>query len=265
MNWELELSCARRAALEAGRIIRDYFGGEAFTVGSKGKQGPVTSADLEADAAVKSILGEAFPADAWLSEETADNSARLSCQRVWIVDPLDGTKEFIKRIPEFAVAIALAQEGVPVVGVTYNPIKDELFWAARGRGAFLGEQPIHVTPTTNLGRAKLLISRSEEARGRWKPFEHLALLKATGSVAYKLALVAAGRGDATFSRSPKSEWDVAAGHILLSEAGGLLTARDGSALRFNQPTVRVPGIIASNRLLHPQLVALANRPDLPAD
>src|ERR1700739_2916468 len=142
-----ELGHARAAALGAGEILRRYFRDRGYEVGSKGRDNPVTSADLEADAALREHLSGAFPDYGWLSEETADNPARLSRRRVWIVDPLDGTKEFIKGIPEFVVAIALAEDGVPVLGVTYNPIKNELFWAARGMGCHMDGRPVHVTTT----------------------------------------------------------------------------------------------------------------------
>lgn len=256
MSWEQELDCARRAARLAGEIIRGYFGGDRFDVGSKGHDNPVTSADLEADAAIKRVLLGEFGDYGWLSEETADDRSRLTHRRVWIVDPLDGTKEFIKHIPEFVVAIALAEDGAGVVGVTYNPIKDEMFWAARGVGCHVDGSQAHVSVATDLRNARLLASRSEVSRGEWRQYEGLAIVNPTGSVAYKLALVAAGRGDASFSRSPKSEWDIASGAVLLAEAGGRFTDIDGKEVRLNQPDVKLRGLIASNSALHPQLVEL---------
>ena len=118
-----ELEAARAAALAAGEILRRHYRDRGFKVAHKGKDNPVTTADFEADHRLKEILHGGFPEYGWLSEETADDGARLRHERVWIVDPLDGTKEFIKGIPEFVVAIALAERGVPVVGVTYNPIR----------------------------------------------------------------------------------------------------------------------------------------------
>src|SRR5579863_6439098 len=140
-----ELRHARAGALEAGEILRRHFRDGGYEVGSKGYGNPVTTADLEADKALREHLSRAFPDYGWLSEETADNAERLSRRRVWIVDPLDGTKEFIKGIAEFVVAIALAEEGVSVLGVTYNPIKRELFWAARGAGCYCDDTPVRVT------------------------------------------------------------------------------------------------------------------------
>jgi len=251
-----ELRLAQEAALAAGQILERYFRDRGFTVDQKGKDNPVTTADLAADDKLKEMLRAGFPDYGWLSEETADSAERLSHERVWIVDPLDGTKEFIKGIPEFVVAIGLVERGAPVLGVTYNPIKHELFSGARGMGCRLDGRVVKVTQTANLEGAAILASRTETSRGEWKAYEGKVKAMPIGSVAYKLALVAAGRADATFTRSPKSEWDIASGAALVIEAGGHITDADGSVLRFNKPSVRLKGFVASNRLLHDQLERL---------
>jgi len=254
-----ELEQARAAALEAGDILRRHFRERRFEVGSKGRDNPVTSADLEADTALREHLRRAFPDYGWLSEETADDGERLGRRRVWIVDPLDGTKEFIKGIPEFVVAIALCEDGVPVLGVTYNPIKRELFWAARGEGCHLDGEAVHVTAAAGLARAVVLASRSETARGEWQAYKEQLVVNPIGSVAYKLALVAAGRADATFTRSPKSEWDIASGAALLAEAGGVMTDIHGDPIRFNRKHVKLDGFLAAGPALHAALGKLVLR------
>lgn len=259
-----ELAIARKAALAAGRILLRHWRQRAYRVGSKGPSGPVTDADLQADHAIKKILMAAFPDYGWLSEETADDGGRLKCERVWIVDPLDGTREFINRVPEFCASIAMAERGAPVLGVTYNPVRRELFWAARGAGCHLGNRRVHVTRTRVVRRAAVLASRSEIGRGEWRVFERAVKVVPSGSVAYKLALVAAGKGDATFTRSPKNEWDIASGAALIAEAGGRMTDIRGRKLRFNRPKVKLHGLIASNGILHDALAALARRHGLMA-
>jgi len=255
-----ELTLAQAAARAAGDILRGHWRRGDYQIGSKGKDNPVTQADLEADRALKRLLHDPFPEYGWLSEETADSEARLQCRRVWIVDPLDGTKEFIQGIPEFCVAVALVEEGHPVLGVTYNPITREMFWSARGMGCHLNTEAVRVTRTRVLRRANVLASRSETARGEWEVFHGRLRVSPTGSVAYKLALVAAGKGDATFTRSPKSEWDIASGAALLAEAGGTMTDIHGTMIRFNQRRVKVAGMIADNTVLHEQLVKIAPHP-----
>jgi myo-inositol-1(or 4)-monophosphatase len=254
---ERELELAKRAARAAGEILRGHWQRGGFRIGSKGRDNPVTEADLEADRALKRLLHDPFPDYGWLSEETADSRARLACRRVWIVDPLDGTKEFIQGVPEFAVAIALVEGGKPVLGVTYNPIRREMVWAARGIGCHFNSRRVRVTRTSELARARVLASRSETGRGEWREFRDVLKACATGSVAYKLALVAAGKADATFTRSPKSEWDIASGAALIAEAGGIITDIGGKRLRFNQAQVKVEGLVADNGRLHRALMKLA--------
>ena len=259
-DLKLELTLAKKAARVAGEILRGHWRRGGYHIGSKGVDNPVTAADLEADRALKKLLHEPFPEYGWLSEETVDNDARLKCRRVWIVDPLDGTKEFINGIPEFSVAIALVEDGVPVLGVTYNPIKREMYWAARGTGCHLNARRVRVTRTRKLQGATVLASRSETARGEWQVFHGILKVSPTGSVAYKLAMVAAGKGDATFTRSPKSEWDIASGAALIMEAGGVITDIKGREIRFNQPSVKLEGLIADNRILHHALLKVAPHP-----
>jgi len=255
-----ELALAKKAARAAGEILRGYWRRGGYKIGSKGLDNPVTAADLEADRAIKKLLRDPFPGYGWLSEETVDNDDRLECRRVWIVDPLDGTKEFINGIPEFAVAIALVEDGVPALGVTYNPIKREMYWAARGVGCHLNTRRVRVTRTRTLKRATVLASRSETGRGEWQGFHGTLKVIPTGSVAYKLAMVAAGKADATFTRSPKSEWDIASGAALVIEAGGTIADIKGREIRFNQRNVKLEGLIADNTILHAALMKVAPHP-----
>ena len=255
-----ELALAKKAARAAGEILRGHWRRGGYEIGSKGHDNPVTAADLEADRAIKKLLRDPFPGYGWLSEETADNDDRLQCRRVWIVDPLDGTKEFIKGIPEFAVAIALVEDGVPALGVTYNPIKREMYWAARGVGCHLNTRRVRVTRKRTLKGATVLASRSETGRGEWQGFHGTLKVIPTGSVAYKLAMVAAGKADATFTRSPKSEWDIASGAALVIAAGGTIADIKGREIRFNQRNVKLEGLIADNTALHAALMKVAPHP-----
>ena len=228
----------------------------------------MTSADLEADAALREHLSRAFPDYGWLSEETADNAERLSRRRVWIVDPLDGTAGFIKGIPEFVVAIALAEDGVPVLGVTYNPIKRELFWAARGAGCYLDDSPVHVTAVPGLAGSVVLASRSETARGEWRAYKD-KFVAHHRQRRLQLALVAAGKADGTFTATPKSEWDIASGAAMLAEAGGVMTDIHGDPIRFNRKYVKLDGFVAAGPAMHAALsgvnqkIALDGRAGIP--
>ncbi len=251
-----ELEVAIAAAREAGAVVRSLYG-KGVAVVEKGDRGesPLTEADTRANQAIHRAIEATFPADGWLSEESRDSPERLSRRRVWIVDPLDGTKEFVKKIPELAVAIALVEDGEPVLGVTYNPIAEELFASARGEGATLNGKPIRVSAVADLAAATLLASRSENDRGEWDRFGGRFRVALTGSVAYKLALVAAGRADATFTLTPKNEWDVCSSIAILLGAGGRVTDLQGAPVRFNAgKDTRLPGLVASNGVLHSALL-----------
>ncbi len=248
-SLERDLETASTAARAAGQALLRHYGG-SYRVDEKGAGNPVTAADLEADEILKSTILGAFPDDGWLSEETADSDERLRRRRVWIVDPLDGTKEFIGQIPEFCVCVALVEDGLVRVAVQYNPARDELLQARKGGGTFLNDTAVHVSSQRDLRHASVLASRSEDARGEWEPYRSRMRVCLTGSVAYKFGLVAAGRHDATFTLTPKNEWDVCAGSLLVTEAGGMVTDLDGRAIRFNNRSTLLSGLIASNGLLH---------------
>jgi myo-inositol-1(or 4)-monophosphatase len=231
----------------AGAVIEGVRNTAFEVVHKEGDQGPVTRADREADALLRAELLRLVPDAAWLSEETVDNPARLGAERVWIVDPLDGTKEFVAGVPEYAVAVALVERGEPVLGVVYNPASDEMCSAARGGGAHWGrgkgERGQGKGAAVVEGR-RLLASRSETKRGEFEPFRDAWEVVPVGSIQYKLALVAAGKGAATVSRGPKHEWDVCAGALLVAEAGGRVSGALGGPLTYNQQRPKTAGILA---------------------
>lgn len=253
---EKEKDLAIAAAHAAGDIIRTVYKSNYTVEYKSGDNSPVTLADREANRKIHAMLQTAFPDYGWLSEETVDSSARLTARRVWVVDPMDGTKEFIQKIPEFAVSIGLIEAGRPILGVVYNPTLDRLFWAVRGQGAWCEARQLRVPETQRLVDATILSSRSETKRGEWKDFAALFQAQPMGSIAYKLACIANGEADASFTLVPKNEWDICAGTLLVEEAGGRVTTLSGKPVRFNQPTTLLQGLVASNGKLHAQLLDL---------
>jgi len=245
MNSDLHI--AENAAIEAGILIMNYYKTD-YEIRDKGYHNPVTTADHAADSRLKEILMVARPNYGWLSEETVDSPERLTKDRVWVVDPLDGTKEFIEGVPNFVVSIALVENGDPIVGVLYNPVTKETFTAAKGEGAFLNGKSIFCTAKENVSEMVILNSRSETRRGLWKSYGNtFGELKAIGSVAYKLGLTAAGQADIFASLRPKNEWDICAGNCIINEAGGKLIDLKGNRVVFNrEKTLIEPGLIAGN-------------------
>lgn len=238
-----EAEVLEAAVREAGAAV-ERIAAEGYETARKARGSPVTEADLEANRILHERLLGAFPGDGWLSEETRDDPGRLKCRRVWVVDPIDGTKEFIKGLPEYAVSVALVGDGEGIFGAVYNPRTDEYFSAAKGEGAKLNGETIRADrPLPEM--PAILASRTEIGRGEWKAFEPFAEVKPVGSIAYKLALIAAGRADGTFSLGPKNEWDIAAGVVLVREAGGRVMDRAGEAARFNNEDPKVNGIVAA--------------------
>ena len=255
-----ELKVAIDAARRAGALTLEYYGGK-YQVEYKERRDPVTSADLAADTCLKEMLLGAYPDCGWLSEETADSPQRLSAERLWIVDPIDGTREFVESIPEYAVSVALVEAGEPVVGVIFNPAADQLFAAVKGGGTFLNGKRVFCSEVPTLAEATLIVSRSETKRGEIEPLRrHLKEVKPLGSVAYKLAAVAAALGgDFNVSVQPKNEWDVCAGDLLVREAGGQMLDLEGQVRPYNQPDPRIAGgLVAGNAHLVRAMLELLN-------
>jgi 3'(2'), 5'-bisphosphate nucleotidase len=262
-SFERELGVAEALAREAGALALRYFGTE-LTVHSKVGNEPVTRADREASDLIVRGLGAAFPVDVIISEEAADDRRRLEPdRRVWYVDPIDGTRDFIRGRQGFAVMIGLAVGGVPRLGVVYQPPTDRLFRAAAGEGSWLvaaGAPPrrLRCAPTTDLGALRLVASRSHRTAEIDAVKSALGIDDEmnVGSVGLKLGLIAQGERDLYVNPSSKSSaWDTCAPEVLLVEAGGRITDLDGSPLRYDAPALKNErGLLASNGIVHDQLV-----------
>jgi myo-inositol-1(or 4)-monophosphatase len=264
---EADVALAIEAARRAGEVVMRFFGRD-IAVTHKAPDQPLTEADLAADALLRELLMRARPEYGWLSEETQDRPDRLAKQRVWIVDPIDGTRSFIAKRPEFAISIGLVDDGAPIVGVVYNPARDEMFHATRGGGAFIergGGPPTRLRVSTRelADGVSMLASRSEIAAGEFDGFRDVWRIQPAGSTAYKLARIAESHGDAFVSRGPKSEWDMCAGVLLVSEAGGRATDLTGLPTRFNRADPYVHGMLATNGTLHDALLATIENMPVP--
>ena len=231
---------ALKAAAEA---VRPFTPGSVDFEDKDHGAGPLTAADLAADAVLRRTLPH--NGEGWLSEESVDDDARLSCRRVWVVDPIDGTREFVDGIPEWCISIGLVEDGVPVAGGIFNPATDELVLGSLETGVTYNGTPATVRDPEALADVTVLASRSETKRGEWARFRGAPFrIEACGSVAYKMALVAGGQVEATWTLVPKSEWDVAAGVALVRAAGGRVTLADGTDPVFNQARPVFPNFVA---------------------
>jgi len=250
-----------RAAEKAGRaLLRDFGEVEQLQVSRKGPADFVSVADTKAERIVRRELEKARPGFGFLMEE-GGTVAGADADRRWIIDPLDGTTNFLHGLPHFAVSIGLEERGDIIAGVVYDPVKDEIFWAEKGVGAFVGDRRMRVSGRGRLADSLLAtgipyLGHQEGAGHR----EFLAQMQAAmaqtsgvrrwGAASLDLAYVAAGRYDG-FWESGLSPWDVAAGVILVREAGGYVSQIDNRAHRLDSPT-----ILAANDRLHGEIVKL---------
>ena len=240
------------AVRDAGAIALDYFQ-RGFEVREKNPGDPVTDADLAVDEALKSRLMGERPGYGWMSEETEDDRARLDAPRTWIVDPIDGTKGFVEGNQHWVVSAALVEAGRPVCAVVFNPGTGQFVDAYKGGGTRLNGKPVRTTRTASLAAASLGSSHNEQRRKLWQHLFPESRIELVDAIAYKIALVAIGAHDGTISLRPKSDWDIAAGDLLVSEAGGVMTDADGNRLIYNQDDVRNPNLVASGAVIYPAL------------
>ncbi len=213
---------------------------------------PITEADRVANGVLRDVLVR--DGEGWLSEESADDLTRLKKTQVWVVDPIDGTREFVAGIPEWCVSIGLIENGQAIAGGICNPATGETFVGSLGSGVTYNGNKACASRRKTLSGATVLASRSEVKRGEWERFRNGPFaIRPMGSVAYKLALVAAGLADATWTLSPKHEWDVAAGVALVKAAGGFAQELDSSFLRFNNRPCILPNLLACGPCLAGEL------------
>ncbi len=252
---EADLTLLIRAAREAGKIATRFTGPTAKRWDKPDGAGPVTEADLAVNEALQTTLRTARPDYGWLSEETDDNSARLDCARVFIIDPIDGTRSFIEGSNTWAHALAIAEHGTITAAVIFLPLLDKLYSASTSAGAYLNGTPIRTGSRAHLTGASVLAAKPTFAAQHWRGPVPVITRAYRPSLAYRLSLVAEGRFDAMLTLRPTWEWDIAAGDLILREAGAQTSDRTGAALQFNNPTPQVNGIIAANPVLHGSVVS----------
>jgi len=261
-NLDREHQVACQAARDAGRVILGYYGNPELVVDTKADTSPVTAADRAADALILDRLRTAFPGDAFLTEESPDDASRFGKKRVWIIDPLDGTRDFIAQTGDFSVHIGLCVDGEPVLGVVYQPVRQALYHARRGEGAFLDSSgtssQIHTSTRQVPGELRVGISRlnPDEGLGKCLAASGLAPRAVAMGASVKHMALARGDLDAVLNLSPaEQEWDTCAPEVILREAGCTVSDGDGNPMRYNQENLfRRRGSVASNGLCHPLMI-----------
>lgn len=257
-SLEEDLDLLRHAVEEGGALALRYFQRQ-LQVSRKPDGSEVSEADLAVDATLKLKLGGNRRDYGWLSEESEDDHERLGKRQVWVVDPIDGTRAFLRDSPEWTISAALVRDGEPVLGAVFNPVMGEFFHAIRGQGAFLNDTPIRVGAQQDLAGARLIASGGLFRKPVWdEPWPEVET-RWVNSVAYRLALVAADQAEATISLSPKSEWDIAAAALIVEEAGGAVTDHEGVSFRYNRLDPRVPSVVGAPPAIHHAIIERTRR------
>jgi len=258
---EKELAVAKKLALEAGAILMDYYN-RTLTIDWKAPGDPVTRADKEASELIVTHLGREFPQHAILSEEEPDNLSRLTQSHVWMIDPMDGTREFIEHRGEFAVQIGFVIDGTPVLGVVYQPTAGKLYYAAQGLGAFLESNgavtPLLVSTEDRASHITMAVSRSHRSRRVDAIRERLGIKNVLpmGSVGLKVGAVCEGLAHLYIHTGSSTHlWDTCGPEAILRQAGGRMTDVSNQPLRYDSRDLQNPnGLIASNEVIHDRAV-----------
>jgi myo-inositol-1(or 4)-monophosphatase len=253
VSYAADLALALDAAQQAGALAMRYFGAP-MDIRDKSPNNPVSEADLAVDALLTNLLRTARPDYGWLSEETVDDQSRLSATKVWVVDPIDGTRAFIKAKPHFTVCIGLLDQGKPVIGVVFNPATGEMFEASLGGGARLNGISIAPSETSTLENCAMLGDPAMYKHPAWPiPWPDMDVVS-RNSIAYRMCLVAAGHYDGAIALSAKSDWDVAAADIIVSEAGALATTHEGVGFTYDHGVPLQKSLVVAGKALHPLLI-----------
>lgn len=237
------------AVRAAGAVALAYFKGEVKSW-DKAPGDPVSEADLAVDKLLRERLLALEPKTGWLSEESVVGRDPLPERRLWVVDPIDGTRAFVEKRPEFAVSVALVEDGRPIAAAVFNPATEEYFEAHAGQGARLNDRPIRVSAKAEIAGARLLSGTGNAKRLGWlseagEP-ARVAEVGRINSIAYRMCLVASGRFDGVVSLGHKSDWDLAAADLIVAEAGGIATDDSAEPFRYNRPGLRHPAVYAAN-------------------
>ena len=257
LNTSSDLDLLIQAARESGYIARGYFNAAPEVWEKSGGQGPVTEADLHVNRQLEADLQNARPDYGWLSEETDDDDTRLTKDCLFVIDPIDGTRAFIEGSKDWAHSLAIVKNGTVTTGVVYLPMHDLMYAAQLGQGATCNGTPLAVCTNKPIDAATVLSAKPNMDRKFWAgnvpPFKRMF----RSSLAYRLALVAQGKFDAMLTLRPTWEWDVAAGALLVTEAGGTVTDQAGQPPLFNNSHPLINGMVAAGGVHNTLFTALA--------
>ena len=249
----------RDAVLRAGKLVLDAQGCTQELAQKAGNE-PLSETDLAANEFLREQLTSARPSYGWLSEESADDLGRLDREKVWIVDPIDGTRAFLRGGTDYVVSVALVFRGRPLLAALFAPARDEFYFAEAGHGAWQNGKAIRVSRTATLTASRAIAASGFlESQRLWRqPWPKLNISQ-FNSVALRICLVASGRFDFTITTRRKREWDLAAADLIVTEAGGKCLGRSGETFVYNREDTRQGPVVATNAILDKQIFDLFRR------
>ena len=253
LNFSKEHNIIKETIIEGGKIALKWFNNKP-NVWKKEDGTDVSEADIEIDNFLQVELKKKIPNTGWLSEENKDDYSRLDYEKTLIVDPIDGTKSFLTGKKDFCIAIALIKYGRPISAVILNPINKELFEAEKNKGSWLNLKKIYTSKTSKLENSKMCAFKPMFSHPAWKSPWPRMLIENKNSIAYRMALVSNGRFDSMMALNTKSDWDVAAGDLIINEAGGKVTDHKGNQLLYNLENTSKKSIIGTCMSLHDKII-----------
>jgi len=251
VSYAEDLVLISKVVRDAGAIAKQAFDDNDSKVWDKSNDSPVTDADIAVNDYLADVLRAARPDYGWLSEETKDDNSRHACPRSFVVDPIDGTRAFIDRTPNFAVSVAIIEDGQSIAGAVFNPLTDEMFEASLGGGAKLNGNSLSAPDTNKIDGIRMVGYPRKFRRLGWPDMT----CRVANSMAYRMVLVASGQADATVAFTPKSDWDLAAAQLIATEAGAIVTNLYGKDPAYDGPTTSGLGVICAGPKLHALLLA----------
>ena len=248
-----EHNLVKESIVEAGKLALKWFKKDPEQW-KKDDGSLVSKADIEINDLLNKLLKNKNPEFGWLSEENEDDKSRLNKKIAFVVDPLDGTKAFLEGKKEFSISIAIVKNGSPISGIVFNPSTGEMFEAEKNKGSWKNNKKIIISKYKKLEKCKMIAFKPMFSHPAWKEPWPKMDVENRNSIAYRMALVASGQYDAMMALNSKNDWDIAAGDLLISESGGVVTLHTNKKIIYNTENIKKPSVIGTNKSIHDKII-----------
>ena len=248
-----EHNLVKESIVEAGKLALKWFKKDPEQW-KKDDGSLVSRADIEINDLLNKLLKNKNPEFGWLSEENEDDKSRLNKKITFVVDPLDGTKAFLEGKKEFSISIAIVKNGLPISGIVFSPSTGEMFEAEKNKGSWKNNKKIIISKYKKLEKCKMIAFKPMFSHPAWKEPWPKMDVENRNSIAYRMALVASGQYDAMMALNSKNDWDIAAGDLLISESGGIVTLHTNKKIIYNTENTKKPSVIGTNKAIHEKII-----------